>query len=259
MGKRKSVAPSVLMDRELDDVRGRTINEPTVLYKVGDRVSHGNIEKSIVTETLDGGKILKLHEHCRDTNYGRPISSERDIYVAWHEVVPYIAHSFQPSHLSFDDSYSFQFMQQDVHSLFTVYYHFGLDMSADYQRGNVWTEADKVALIDSIFKNVEIGKFVFLHLPFKANSPGYECLDGKQRMMALVEFYEGRFKYKGFRYQDLCWRDQHYFKHYAVSVAQTKRELTQKQKYDYFIRLNTRGKPMDQAHIDCVKKLYSKA
>ena len=67
-------------------------------------------------------------------------------------------------------------------------------------RGNVWDIEDKVKLIDSIFNNIDVGKFAFIKVPYKDNSPSYECLDGKQRVTALIEFYEGRFEYKGLKY-----------------------------------------------------------
>ena len=34
----------------------------------------------------------------------------------------------------------------------------------DYQRGYVWEQEDKELLLDSIFKNIDIGKFVFIRL-----------------------------------------------------------------------------------------------
>jgi hypothetical protein len=36
-------------------------------------------------------------------------------------------------------------------------------------------------------------------------------------------------------------------------------QLTEKEKYEYFIRINTTGKVMDQEHIEKVKELLNKS
>jgi uncharacterized protein with ParB-like and HNH nuclease domain len=43
-------------------------------------------------------------------------------------------------------------------------------MNPEYQRGFVWKEEHKLKLIDSIFNGIEIGKMVFVRLPWKENS-----------------------------------------------------------------------------------------
>ena len=79
-------------------------------------------------------------------------------------------------------------------------------MNPDYQRDYVWELSDKQLLIDSIFNNIDIGKFAFIHLDYKTwNKTGYayEILDGKQRLKTIIDFYENRFSYKGIYYNDL--------------------------------------------------------
>ena len=56
-------------------------------------------------------------------------------------------------------------------------------------------------LLDSIFKNIDIGKFVLIHLSdseWVERGFGYEILDGKQRLSALIEFYENKRKLTSF-------------------------------------------------------------
>jgi len=241
---------------ELKQERQKFINEPTILYKVGDRVIHGAIKESYVKEVLDDGKILFLHEICTENNYGNPYDYERDIYVSWQDIQYHREDT--PEVFRKEEPVFFQTYQQDISSIWNRYYHFGIDMNPDYQRGNVWALEDKVALIDSIFNNIEIGKFSFIELPFKENSPSSEVLDGKQRITALVEFKEGRFKYKGYTYRDLSFTDQNHIRHYSVSVS-TVEHMTQAQKYEYFLKFNTYGKEQDKEHIKFVKSLLKKA
>jgi hypothetical protein len=242
----------------LEDLRESFhMTSPSVIYNLGDRVQHGNIKESIVTEVLDNGCILKLHEIVTEHNYGRPFDIERDMYVAWYDLVPYRTHEENaviPSLIT-RGQIQLNFMQMSTMSIFTYYYHSGIDMDPDYQRGNVWTLEDKVELIQSIFNNVDIGKFVLIQLDYKADSPGLEVLDGKQRITALVEFLENRFQVNGYFYKDLCSRDQSHFDDYPVAIALIK-NATPKQKLDYFLRLNTSGHAVDKNHLAKVRAMY---
>ena len=52
-------------------------------------------------------------------------------------------------------------------------------------------------------------------------------------------------------------RDQHHFEEYNISYAQTE-PLTAKQKYRYFLNLNTNGTPVDPKHMEKVKGMLDK-
>lgn len=243
----------------LELVRGYcAIPEPTILYKVGQRVRHGNIKYSEVTEVLDNGKIYKLHEVYTESNYGNPFDKERDTYVGWLDVFPYqsdekienITQIFEESDLNI------HFCQTELRSLLFKHYHFGIDFNPNYQRGNIWDKKDKTNLLDSIFKGIDTGKIVLIKLPFKENAPSYEMLDGKQRMLALLEFYEGRITYKGFHFRDLHPKDRYHFNTHIIPLGEVDEEITQAKKYKYFLRMNTSGKPQDPEHLKYVEKLY---
>ena len=127
-------------------------------------------------------------------------------------------------------------------------------MVLKYQRGNVWSLEDKQLLIDSIFNNRDIGKFVFCRLKYEPNSKGYEVLDGKQRITAIIEFIEDRFEYKGFVFSELSWADQNQFDMVTIAIA-TIDEPTEKEKYEYFLKLNVAGHAVDPKHIEYVESL----
>jgi len=262
----------VIEDREADGLKRQLrelreehyIPEPPnyVRYEVGQRVQMGNIAKSVITEVIDGGKIYKLHQNCKDNHYGKIIDSERDMYVAWFDICPY--HTLEElnsmENYTQEDTLRLSFSQMDLSSIFTRVYHFGLDMSPDYQRGNIWTMDDKTKLISSIYMHVDIGKFVFVALPFKDHSPSYEVLDGKQRIIALTEFYESRFKFNGKYFKDLTYRDQDQFERHPISIADLKEERVKlSDKYLYFLRLNTGGRVQEPKHMKYVEELYKKA
>lgn len=131
----------------------------------------------------------------------------------------------------------------------------GVDFTPDYQRDYVWTLEDKVKLIDSIFNNVTIGLFVFADLPYKDDDKQYEVIDGKQRLTALVDFFEDRFQYNGVYFSELSDGDICHFESYGVSIGILK-EPTEKEKYAAFLAVNTLGKVMDESHLEGVREKY---
>lgn len=257
MRKKKNPLPTPKEreDFELQRLREEYTNEPTIFYKVGDEVDHGHIKKSTVTEILDNGKILKLHEIVTNINYGNPFDSERDMYVSWHSVAPRKNWDGK-SYIMKEERFRLNYYQSGLLHILGRVYHFGLDMSPEYQRGFVWDQDDKTKLIDSIFDEVDIGKFVFRKLPFKPHpAPAYEIVDGKQRVSTIVDFYEGRFKWRGKIFRDLHPRDRSYFQFYSISVADLAEDANRDYILKVFLRLNTCGRPPDPKEMERVRKL----
>lgn len=250
--------------RDLEDLRIQMARfpdrKPTLTFKVGEVIEYGAINKTTILEILDEGRILRVHVYHvngKDSRDAGKISADEERYLPWYDVNN-VKH--QGEIFYYSDMSRFQYMQRDISSLVHCAYYFGINMTPDYQRDLVWTLEDKVKLIDSIFNYVDIGKFSFIQLDFVDRSgPLYEILDGKQRINALLDFYEGRFKYRGKTYHEMHCRDQAHFDHYSVSWAETTEQLTPEQKYRYFLRLNTGGQPQDPAHIEYVRSLLAKS
>lgn len=226
-------------------------SEPTYKFKIGDSVLIGNLKNCVVKEALHDNKIYLIEYTSIDNNYGKPIIKEGQLmYVMWYEIRPI---TLNDKSLVQNRDFYLQFYSMQVSSLFSKYYHFGLDLEPKYQRDFVWSKSDKVALIDSIFNNVEIGKFAIINKPWH-NKYAYEVLDGKQRIRALLDFYENRFKYKGFYFNELSRSDQEWFKNFPITVAITEDDLVNNLKY--FLLLNTTGKKVNTKHIEKVRELY---
>lgn len=237
-------------------LKTKYISEPTVHYKVGDRVQYGLIKKSIVSKILHGGKVLILDEVVTEHNYGNPFDRNRQTAVAWHEVVPYedVEKANQEEPICNPNIYPLNFSQRDVESLINLKYLQGVDFNPDYQRDLVWNLADKESLIESIFNYVDIGKFVFFKREFSTDRELYEIIDGKQRLTTLIEFYENRFKWRGKFYRQLCSLDRTHFNGYAVPIGFLER-VDRKSILNTFVRLNTGGKPQDPEHLQKVKEM----
>ncbi|MFD4596739.1 DUF262 domain-containing protein [Streptomyces sp. NPDC058464] len=80
---------------------------------------------------------------------------------------------------------------------------FGLDLNPPYQRGRVWTEDQKIALIRSWLTGTPTGVVIFNdratvewkaangHDPTEHDEPIYACIDGQQRISTAREWFAG--------------------------------------------------------------------
>jgi hypothetical protein len=126
----------------------------------------------------------------------------------------------------------------------------------DFQRDYVWTEEDKIKLIESIFENIEIGRIV-LHEEFNtkksSNTWCYEVIDGKQRLGAILDYTKDKFKVKGKLYSELSELDRRHFTFITIPVSEVK-NLPRKYQLDLFIKVNTTGIRMSEEHLNKAKK-----
>ncbi|HLY61275.1 MAG TPA: DUF262 domain-containing protein [Terriglobia bacterium] len=68
-------------------------------------------------------------------------------------------------------------------------YIYRIDLDADYQREKIWSRKTQEDLIDSIHKNIDIPKIYLARVVDNENFD-YECIDGKQRMATLLNFFK---------------------------------------------------------------------
>lgn len=289
MASKKTVPPKALTlqekieeaaqrDMDMHEYAIRNLPVPAIPLEVGQEVYLGRLENAVVAAVIDGGRraVVKYPKRCPDNDtlartHARFSSKKNSTWMGpagarlppgpddeaavEQDVLCVPAFDLQvKSNASTQDFstpnfYVLNYSQRDVSGLMTMVTAFGLDMSPEYQRGLVWEESDKVKLIDSIFSQVDIGKFVFRKLPFKSEGPAYEIVDGKQRLNALLEFMSDRFAYKGKTWSQLSQNDRRYIDGYSISYAQLDEKYTRQQILELFVRLNTGGKPMDPSHL----------
>lgn len=68
-------------------------------------------------------------------------------------------------------------------------YIYRIDLDADYQREKVWSRKNQEDLLDSILRNIDIPKMYLARVTGKENFD-FECIDGKQRMATLLNFFK---------------------------------------------------------------------
>lgn len=230
------------------------VNEPSYYFQIGDKVRYGNFQQSIVDEILYEGKAYGLKCTTTWNDHGDTYDYEAYRTVTWVEIRPL---TNGDTHFAENQDIRMNFYSSTVDSLLNKYYHFGIDFDPVYQRDYIWDDTDKELLIDSIFKNIDIGKYAFIHLSnaeWHKRGFSYEILDGKQRLSTIIQFYENKLAYKGKFYNDLSWQDQHVFRNHPVSVADVD-EIDKQTTLRYFLMLNRTGKVMDESHLKRVEQL----
>lgn len=148
--------------------------------------------------------------------------------------------------------------------------HTTIDKAPPYQRrGKIWSDSDKAYLIDSILNGFDVPKlyladFTFGDSPLNKAKLPYAIIDGKQRLEAVLDFYEGRIvlnddfvlmedpnlSLAGLGYKDLqaaFFQVADKFDEYELSVMSV---VTQDEALvnELFIRLN-RSKPLTGAEV----------
>jgi hypothetical protein len=141
----------------------------------------------------------------------------------------------------------------------------------EYQRGLVWTLEQKQLLIESIYNNIEIGKFVFRERSFNwvekrvkegklEHTAFKDLVDGKQRFHAIFGFINNEFSdLNGAYYNDLSNTAQRHFRGYSnLMYIQMDEKTTDKDVLSQFLAINFTGVPMSRDHIEFVKNIKIK-
>jgi len=238
-----------LLNSELLKLKQYPMTTPQFQFKVGDKIKPrtAHWDFMIVLEVIDEGRILKCEIYSKN--------NEKTIrYIHHLEALP---ENFEESsdfsnHLSSKRQISFH--NASIDSLFSYHYSFGIDYNPSYQRELCWDLKDKEKLIESIFNAVEIGKFVMVELPYKENSPGFEILDGKQRLTTLIQYYEDQFSYRGKTFSQLSQKDKNHFLNYNITLGRGDESWTLKDKMEYFLKLNVSGVPQSEDHLNKVRQ-----
>lgn len=250
-----------VLDREIAELQKRATNgslpkNPTRFFKVGDEVKIGALKNCTVTEVFLDGLAYRVHYDYMGESYGRPDRKVGDNTWDWTSVFP--VDSFKDGEVLHEkDDCRIHYYNSSLDSLLNKVYHAGVEFNPDYQRDLVWSQEQKVNLIESIMTNVEIGKFAFIKRDYCFDGHLYEILDGKQRLTALCEYYEDRFEWRGKKFSELCFSDAYHFTGFPVSYGEVGK-LTQQQIYRLFIKMNTSGTPVSQEHLNKIKQLITK-
>lgn len=248
----------MLLNSNLKEIRekfemGILPKNPTRRFAVDERVQFGAHNETYIREICEDGLYYKVESIAVKRDRDKPAENEMR-YVEWIELFKY--GKGLPHRFSKEEKYYIKQSNSTIDSLLHMVYHPGVDFDVEYQRDHVWELSDKVALIDSIFNNIDIGKFVFVQRDFGVKGKLYEIIDGKQRLTALKEFYEDRFMYKGYFFSELNNVDKNKFENHSIVYGYLQNP-DKRAIFETFIKVNTTGRAMENKDIEKVKKLLN--
>lgn len=140
-----------------------------------------------------------------------------------------------------------------------------------YQRDFVWTEEDKRTLIDSIYNNIDCGKILIRtrgweelkKMAQKGETELFfqEIVDGKQRLKAIKDFLENKFKDShGNYYKDLSDHAQsRLINHQLFSYSELPESSSDESVIQQFLKLNFAGVAQSKEHILFVKEILNRS
>ena len=152
----------------------------------------------------------------------------------------------------------------DVSHMLNEYAVGTYDFNPVYQRDLVWSTDKKQEFV----KKLLIGDVdlcpTLLSAPYSETKREYEVLDGKQRMMAVIQFVQGQFPVEGLYYKDLTLGDVSRlmyapFKYKKVKYYDKKKgfiEMTLKQKVELFLQINEYGQKVSDEHLAKIKEEF---
>lgn len=226
----------------------------------GTEVVCGRHGDAIVRATTAEGRLVLVEHGAIKARADQAPSNERQL--DWYPVYQVTRKdAMQPTRFGDTRGHDLSYSQREFSGLVHAAVTAGMTDDQDYQRGLVWDLADKQKLIDSMFKRVDIGKFVVIEEDGNdASANYYTLLDGKQRLNAMQEFMSDGFEYQGHTWSMLSSEDRRFLSRYSVAYAQVSRaHLTREQEIDLFLRLNTSGRPQDESHLQKVEQLLVSA
>lgn len=226
---------------------------PTRQYEKGEKVRYGGWDKAIIKEKYENGLYYEVL--CEGKNAPMTeLAQTQLMFVPWVKLFPT---QLGDSAFTSNEDIRINYTNSSIESLLSRHLLTGVDFSPEYQRGLVWTDEDREALLDSIFMGADIGRFVFRERDDDeidlADAIFYEIVDGKQRMTALLDYYAGRYAYHGVYYHELSSKDRHRFDNACVSVASVK-NLSKKDTLRLFLMLNQGGRPLSRDVIERAKQ-----
>lgn len=258
MKKRKtdaSISRSFELERAL--MCAKRAGTPSYRFGVGEEVAHGAWRKAQIAEVYDDGLAYLVVDS--DTDGHTPVVST---ITAWVNVRPKIDNAQRTTAFCKNEDIRLSYSDITIESLLYRHLHFGVNFDPEYQRGYVWTQRDKDLLLESIFMGADIGRFVVRHYNDKESAENpeltYEIVDGKQRFLTLLSFFENRWSYKGAFFNDLSNKDRRKFLDAMTSFAEV-RGASKADTLRLFLLLNRGGQTVTEDVLQHAQALLEQA
>lgn len=154
-----------------------------------------------------------------------------------------------------------RYYNTSISSLYGKFFRFGIDFNPGYQRQSCWTMKQKLALIDSLFAGIPTGAIVLAERDWaennKVSGDMEEVVDGKQRLLTILEFICDKFPYRGHFYSELSSSDRWAFDEAQIMLGEIKNYggYDKKLILETFLRVNGGGTSMQPQELDRVAQM----
>lgn len=136
----------------------------------------------------------------------------------------------------------------------------GLQLNPDFQRGHVWTEAQQIAYIEFLLRGGKTGRDLYFNCPEfhhkneVSNYTDYVCVDGLQRITAILRFLHSEIPAFGTLYKDYedSLRAVDDTVRIHINDLPTKEEVLR-----WYLEMNTGGTPHSADEINRVNSLLA--
>jgi len=133
----------------------------------------------------------------------------------------------------------------------------GFDVDPDFQRGYVWSEAQKTRYVEFMLRGGTSASNIYTNHPgwMKDWKGPYQLVDGKQRLQAALGFMRGKVRAFGLfnhQYEDVLRFSGPHF-NWHVNDLQTRAEVLQ-----WYLEMNSGGTVHTQEELEKVRALIAK-
>lgn len=222
---------------------------------VGDAIEYGRLADCRVVQLRDDGQTVLYSHADRGTRYGTPYDHGLKYRAAhWTQVVP--VKTQRPTQLTVKAVWDNHYLNTPLYGWVTRLLQGDIDDAPDYQRGYVWTDADRARYLESVFHGRDLGRFLFVVYPYPRR---LEVLDGKQRLNTVAQFVTSRFPYQGLYWHELSSQDRFYFESRTVLCAELDgRGYSRADLLQIFLEVNAAGVPQEESHLSRVRALLAR-
>ena len=140
--------------------------------------------------------------------------------------------------------------------------HYTVTLNPDFQRGHVWTKEQQIKYIEFFLQGGKSARTIYFNCPAFGGVTGIDidtnelvCVDGLQRMLALLSFTNDSLKVFGHYYSEYedKPRDSTMKIKFNINCLRTKKEVLK-----WYLQLNTGGTPHSESEINRVQQMLNK-
>ena len=138
---------------------------------------------------------------------------------------------------------------------------YGLELNPDFQRGHVWTEEQQIKYVEFFLRQGVSSRIIYFNSPEFGSKKGIDidtrtivCVDGLQRLTALLNFVNNKLKVFGYYYSEF--EDKPNLSTMTI-VFNVNSLTTKKDLLTWYIQLNDGGTPHSKEEIERVKNMLS--